>query len=211
LSAEHVREQEEERKSLSRELHDEIGQTVTALGIEIGNIERLSGQSGSEFLERVAEAKQLNQGVLRSVRDMAMGLRPSMLDDSGLVPALRWQAREFSKRVGIPVDLQIDGSLESLPDDLRTCIYRIVQETLTNCARHAQAHNIRIALHGRSDGVTVAVQDDGIGFDPLAKAAGLGIIGIEERAREFGGALRISSENQRGTLLLVEIPLRGNQ
>jgi signal transduction histidine kinase len=207
LSTEHVREQEEERKSISRELHDEIGQTVTALGIEIGNIERLGRQSGTEFLERVAEAKQLNQGVLRSVRDMAMGLRPSMLDDSGLVPALRWQAREFSKRVGIPVALQIDGAFESLPDDLRTCIYRIVQEALTNCARHAQAQNIRIALHGRNNGVSLAVQDDGIGFNPSAAAAGLGIIGIEERAREFGGTLKITSESQRGTLLMVEIPL----
>jgi signal transduction histidine kinase len=210
LSAEHVREQEEERKSISRELHDEIGQTVTALGIEIGNLERLGIQSGAEFLERVAEAKHLNQEVLRSVRNMAMGLRPSLLDDSGLVPALRWQAREFSKRVGIPVDLQIDGSFESLPDDLRTCIYRIVQEALTNCARHAQAQNIRIVLHGRPDGVSVAVQDDGIGFNPSGEAAGLGIIGIEERARELGGTLKISSEKQRGTLLMVEIPLRNN-
>jgi signal transduction histidine kinase len=208
LSAEHVREQEEERKAISRELHDEVGQTVTALGIEIGNIERLGKQSGPEFMERVAEAKQLTQGVLRSVRDMAMGLRPSMLDDSGLVPALRWQARDFAKRVGVPVDVQIDGSLDRLPDEMRTCIYRIVQEALTNCARHANAQNIRIALHGDDDGVSVAIQDDGIGFNPYAEAGGLGIVGIEERARELGGTLKISSENERGTLLRVEIPLK---
>jgi signal transduction histidine kinase len=207
LSSEQVRAQEEERKAISRELHDEVGQTLTALGIEIGNIERLVKQAGPDFLERVAEARQLAQGVLKSVRDMAMGLRPSMLDDSGLVPALRWQAREFSKHVGIPVDLQIDGSLHELPDDVRTCIYRIVQEALTNCARHAKANNIRIVLHGKDDGVSVAIQDDGVGFHPMSEAVGLGIIGIEERARELGGRLKISSEEQHGTLLIVEIPL----
>jgi signal transduction histidine kinase len=207
LSSEQVRAQEEERKTISRELHDEVGQTVTALGIEIGNIERLGKQSGPEFLERVAEARQLAQGVLKSVRDLAMGLRPSLLDDSGLVPALRWQAREFSKHVGIPVDLQIDGSLDHLPDDVRTCIYRIVQEALTNCARHAKARNIRIVLHGEDETVSVAIQDDGVGFRRMSEAAGMGIIGMEERARELGGSLKISSEEQRGTLLIVEIPL----
>jgi len=207
LSSEHVRSQEEERKAISRELHDEVGQTLTALGIEIGNIEQLGKQSGPEFLERAAEARQLAQRVLKSVRDMAMGLRPSMLDDSGLVPALRWQAREFSKHVGIPVDLQIDGSLDQLRDDVRTCIYRIVQEALTNCARHAKARNIRIVVHGKDEGVSVAVQDDGVGFDPMTESVGLGIVGIEERARELGGSLKISSESQRGTLLIVELPL----
>ena len=207
LSSEQVRSQEEERKAISRELHDEVGQTLTALGIEIGNIERLGQESGSEFLDRVAEARQLAQRVLKSVRDMAMGLRPSMLDDSGLVPALRWQAREFSKHVGVPVDLQIDGSFDKLPDDVRTCIYRIVQEALTNCARHANARNIRVVLHGKDEGVSVAIQDDGVGFHPISEAVGLGIIGIEERARELGGRLKISSEKHRGTLLIVEIPL----
>jgi len=207
LSAEHVRAQEEERKAISRELHDEVGQTMTALGIEIGNIERLGKNSGPEFLERVGEARQLAQGVLKSVRDLAMGLRPSMLDDSGLVPALRWQAREFFKHVGVPVDLQIDGPLDRLPDEVRTCVYRIVQEALTNCARHAKAGNIRVSLHGKSDGVSVAIQDDGVGFNPAAEATGLGIVGIEERARELGGSIKISSEELRGTLLMVEIPL----
>ena len=208
LSTELVRMQEEERKSISRELHDQVGQTVTALGIEIGNIERLRGQPGPEFSERVAEAKQLAQETLRSIRDLAMGLRPSLLDDSGLVPALRWQAREFSKRVGVPVDFQIDGSLDGLRDNVRTCIYRIVQEALTNCARHAKAQSIRVALHGKADGISVAIQDDGVGFDPSAEPSGLGIIGMEERARELGGNLKIVSDNHRGTLLLVEIPLK---
>ncbi len=206
LSAELVRTQEEERRAISRELHDQIGQTLTALGIEIGNIERLREQSGAEFGERVAEARHLTQETLRSVRELAMGLRPSLLDDSGLVPALRWQAREFSKRVGVPVDLQIDGSLDGLPDNVKTCIYRIVQEALTNCARHARAQSIRVTLHGKTEGISVSIQDDGVGFDPTAEPSGLGMIGMEERARELGGNLKIISDKTQGTLLLVEIP-----
>jgi signal transduction histidine kinase len=209
LSAQLVRAQEEERKSISRELHDEVGQTLTALGIEIGNIERLRRDSGPAFDQHVLEARNLTQQTLRSVRDLAMGLRPSMLDDSGLVPALRWQVREFSKHAGIPVELQIDGPLESLPDSVNTCIYRVVQETLTNCARHAVASNIRVVLHANGDRIFLAVQDDGIGFDRSPNAAGLGIIGMEERVRDLGGDIRITSAPQRGTLLVAEIPIVG--
>jgi signal transduction histidine kinase len=207
LSKELVRAQEEERKFLSRELHDEVGQTLTALGIEIGNIERLRQQDGPEFAEHAAGAKQLVQRTLRTVRDLAMGLRPTLLDDSGLVPAVRWHIREFSKRTGVPVDLQIDGKLEGLTDRLNTSIYRIVQEALTNCARHADARNIRVALHGNDGEIALAVQDDGVGFSPSVKTGGLGIAGIDERVKELGGNLRIESEGGRGTLLFVEIPL----
>ena len=132
-----------------------------------------------------------------------------MLDDSGLVPALRWQIREFSKRAGVPVDLQIDGPLDSLSENVSTCVYRVVQEALTNCARHANAHNIRIALHGKTDLISLAIQDDGVGFDPSSAPSGIGIIGIEERVRELGGDLKITSERKRGTLFLVEIPVEG--
>jgi signal transduction histidine kinase len=207
LSAEMVRAHEEERKSLSREVHDEVGQTLTALGIEIANIERLSHDNGPEFKARVEDARQLVQQMIRTVRNMSMGLRPSLLDDSGLVPALRWQAREFSKRAGVPVDLEIDGKLDVLADGVNTCIYRVVQEALTNCARHAGASHIRIAVHGQGDRVSLAIQDDGVGFQPSQDTAGLGIIGIEERVRDLGGHIRIESEPQRGTLLLAEIPL----
>lgn len=206
LSGELVRAQEEERKSISRELHDEVGQTLTALGIEIGNIEGLRSTSGPQFDEHVADARRLTQKTLKIVRDLAMGLRPSMLDDAGLVPALRWQIREFSKQVGVPVDLQIDGSLDKLPENVSTCVYRVVQEALTNCARHANAHNVRIALHGKEERISLAIQDDGVGFDPSRDASGIGIIGIEERVRELGGNLTITSEHKRGALLLVEIP-----
>jgi len=207
LSADLVRAQEEERKAISRELHDEVGQTLTALGIEIGNIERLKTADPQEFREHVVEAKKLTQQTLRTVRDLAMGLRPSMLDDSGLVPALRWQIKEFSKRTGVPVTLQLDGALSDPGESISTCVYRVVQEALTNCARHARAHNIRIALHGKTDMVSLAIQDDGVGFDPARETTGIGIMGIEERVRDLGGKLTITSGRQRGTLLLAQIPL----
>jgi signal transduction histidine kinase len=140
---------------------------------------------------------------------MAMGLRPAMLDDLGLGPALEWQGREFSRRNGIPVDVQIDGLVEDLPEAHRTCIFRIVQEALTNCARHAQAKSIRVTLHGRQDAVLLSVQDDGVGMAGGWPASrGLGLIGVEERARELGGQVTISSQPGKGTNLRVEIPWR---
>jgi signal transduction histidine kinase len=205
LSNELVRAQEDERKSIARELHDEVGQTLTALGIEIGNIERL--RNSAQFEEHVADAKALAQETLKTVRNLAMGLRPSMLDDSGLVPALKWQVREFTKRMNVSVDLQIDGALDDLPDTVSTCVYRVVQEALTNCARHARASHIRVSVHGQSDYLSLAIQDDGVGFNPAAVSSGTGVIGIEERVRELGGSLKIDSQPNRGTLLTVGIPL----
>lgn len=205
LSNELVRAQEDERKSIARELHDEVGQTLTALGIEIGNIERL--RNSTEFAEHVADAKGLAQETLKTVRNLAMGLRPSLLDDSGLVPALKWQVREFSKRMNVSVDLQIDGGLDDLPENVSTCVYRVVQEALTNCARHARASHIRVSVHGQSDYLSLAIQDNGVGFSPGLVSSGTGIIGMEERVRELGGSLKIDSQPHRGTLLTVGIPM----
>lgn len=207
LSQRLVKAQEEERKSISRELHDEVGQMLTALRMEIGSLGELRDANAEEFQVHWKEAKGLAEQVMRTVRDMAMGLRPSMLDDLGLGPALEWQAREFARRSGITVDVEIDGTLEELPESHRTCVYRVVQEALTNCARHAQPGRIRITLHGRAESVSLTVQDDGVGFTPgPASRRGLGLIGIEERVRELGGEVAVVSQPGRGTLLRVEIP-----
>jgi signal transduction histidine kinase len=131
-----------------------------------------------------------------------------MLDELGLGPALRWQGREFSRRSNVPVTVQIDGDLDGLPETHRTCIYRIVQETLTNCARHSQAKGIRISIYGRHDWVKLSIQDDGIGFDPGgATSRGLGLIGIQERVRELQGKVAIISEPGKGTIVEVEVPV----
>jgi signal transduction histidine kinase len=207
LSQELVHAQEAERRSISRELHDQVGQMLTALRMEIANLEGVRHSPGEQFAERVQEAKRLAEQTLASVRNLAMGLRPSILDDLGLGPALEWQGREFSRRSGLPVDVQIDGELDGLPESHLTCVFRIVQEALTNCARHAQAKSVRVALHGSPDAVSLSVRDDGVGFvRSESPGLGMGLIGIGERARELGGDVIIHSERGKGTTLHVRIP-----
>lgn len=131
-----------------------------------------------------------------------------MLDELGLGPALRWQGREFSRRSGVPVAAQLDGDLDGLPDAHRTCIYRVVQEALNNCARHARARNIRISVYGRPERVQMSIQDDGVGFDAKqAPSRGLGLIGIQERMLELDGRVTITSHSEKGTILEVEVPI----
>jgi signal transduction histidine kinase len=209
LSRQLVKAQEEERRALSRELHDEVGQMLTALRMELGNLDRVRAEPGDLFSKRVAETKALAERTMHVVRDLAMGLRPSMLDDLGLGPALQWQAREFSRRSGVPVDLEIDGTLDALPDSHRTCVYRVVQEALTNCARHAKAATVRIAIHGSESMLSLTIQDDGVGFVvDRTSGGGLGLLGIEERVRGLGGTLELFSQPHKGTLIRVGIPVQ---
>ena len=208
LSRRLVQAQELERKSLSQELHDEIGQTLTALGMELGNLESGHNGDGTFFRTRLDEAKRLNAVAMRSIRDLAMGLRPSMLDDLGLEAALQWQGREFSRHTGVPASVQVDGPLEDLSDAQRTCIYRVVQEALTNCARHAQSKNVLVSVREHADGITVVVQDDGVGFVPgPANKGGLGLIGIQERVQALEGRCSILSQPNKGTTIRVELPV----
>lgn len=208
LSQQLVKAQEEERRSLSRELHDEIGQMLTAQRMSIRNLKRLRQAPEQEFLARVEELATQSENTLQAVRAIAMGLRPSMLDDFGLAPAIEWQAREFSRHFGVPVNVQIEGAVNELPEAYSTCVYRVVQEALTNCARHAQAHEIRIAVHGQEDRLAITVQDDGAGFRAAqARGRGLGLLGIEERVRELGGRFSVRSAPGHGTVLSAEIPL----
>jgi signal transduction histidine kinase len=206
LSQKLAKAQEDERRSLSRELHDQVGQMLTALSMELGNLEELRHDPGNGFAGHLGEAKKLNQETLRTVRNISSGLRPSVLDELGLAPALQWQAREFTRRSGVPVEVQLDGDLD-LPDEHRTCIYRVVQEALTNAARHAAAKSIRVTLHGGADTLSLAVEDDGSGFDfQRVRGRGLGLLNIEERVRELGGRVQFLSEPSRGTLMRCEIP-----
>jgi len=207
LSTQLVHAQEQERRTISRELHDEIGQTLTGLGIELANLEHLREGPQSEYRSHLADAKRLTEETLRTVRNITMGLRPSMLDDSGIVPAVRWQASELSRRTGTPVELQIEGDFDGLGDEGRTCLYRVVQEALTNCARHAEATTIQITMQGKKESLCLSIRDDGLGFDTGRARTGLGLIGIEERVKELGGSLAVHSWPDRGTLLRVEIPL----
>ena len=208
LSRQLVHAQEEERKSISRELHDEVGQMLTGLRMELRSLQDLRTAPEEEFITHLDGAKRLAEQSLRSLRDIAMGLRPSLLDDLGLGPAVQWQARQFSKHTGIPVNVNVDRLHEPLPEEHRTCIYRIVQEALTNCARHARAKTIDIAIDGSGVGISVVVKDDGIGFEPgHVRGRGLGLTGMQERVMDLGGELTVVSQVSKGTVLSAMIPI----
>ncbi len=233
LAARLVETQENERKALSRELHDAVGQSLSAVLMELRNLGAIlppegpersagppaaagDGSSGAEPAEaprrrevrsHLATIRRLVEGAVEMVRNMALMLRPSMLDDLGLVPALQWQAREVSRRTGMLVHVSADELPEGLPDEYRTCIYRVVQEALANAGRHSQGRAVRITLQAAGGGVRLAVQDDGRGF-PAAQVRGLGLLGIQERVANLGGTLQVASEPGRGTILSVSLPLR---
>jgi signal transduction histidine kinase len=153
------------------------------------------------------EAKRLNADTMRTIRDLAMGLRPSMLDDIGLEAALQWRGREFSRYTGVPSDVRIEGSLDGLNEAQRTCIYRVVQEALTNCARHARARKVLVSVSALEDGLDVVVQDDGVGFNPRSAQGGLGLLGIQERVQALDGHVSISSVPNQGTTVRVQLPV----
>ena len=132
------------------------------------------------------------------------------LDDLGLIPALEWQAREVSRNYGIRVNVAADGVSDQLPEEHKTCIYRIVQEALHNCVRHAGASVVRIMLKQARDGVSVLIQDDGHGFRPEMER-GLGLVGMEERVTHLGGTFRVDSQLGRGTLLAITLPYEYDQ
>ena len=208
LSQQLVRAQEEERRSLSRELHDEVGQILTALRMEVGNLNRLRDGARGDFDTHWKQAKALSDRALQSVRDLSMVLRPSMLDDFGLEPALNWQARNFSRRQGIPCDLRVEGDLSLLSEKQRIFTYRIVQEALTNCARHAHATEVEITIHRNDQNMTLTIRDNGRGFDTHAELKqGVGLLGIGERARELGGVFTVFSQPNKGTLVRVQVPM----
>jgi signal transduction histidine kinase len=208
LSQQLVAAQEEERRKLSRELHDHVGQMLTALRMELGRIDRLRGGAADNRVSlALNECRQLVDDMVRIVRDLALGLRPSMLDDFGLQPALEWLTRDFTRRSNVPVELEITGALDSLSDQHRTCIYRVVQEALTNCVRHARATAIAVVIHAREEVIDVSVSDDGIGLDPSRRAAGFGLRGIEERVRELGGNITLLSAAGQGATLSIKLPV----
>lgn len=210
LSARLVEAQEQERRSVSRELHDEIGQSLSAVLVDLGNLAAITPPENEEARRLLGTAKKLAEESVHTVRNMALLLRPSMLDDFGLVPALHWQAREVSRRTGVRVDLVAEEVADELPEEHRTCVYRVVQEALHNCSRHAAAQTVHILVRQESDRLLLTVQDDGKGFDPR-QSRGLGLLGMEERVKHLGGAFQVNSKPGRGTLLKIELPLAARQ
>jgi signal transduction histidine kinase len=198
--------QEQERRSLSRELHDQVGQMLTGLRMELASVARLHGDD-DELSSRIARAKGTVEQTLRIVRNIAMLLRPSMLDDLGLTPALAWLVKEFSRSSGIEIRADINPSLDSLPDAYRTCLYRVIQEALTNATRHSSASRIDVCLQPHDGWVTATISDNGSGLNKTSvKQKGLGLVGMEERAKELGGSVRVESLPGRGARVEVRLP-----
>jgi len=211
LSARLVQAQEDERRALSRDLHDEVGQALSAVLVELRNLSAESAiRSDKQSAGHVETVKSLVENSVREVRNMALLLRPSMLDDLGLVPALRWQAREVSKRTSMEVSVAAELASDDLPDEYKTCVYRVVQEALHNCSGHAHATRVQIRVQQQPSRLALSIQDDGQGFD-ARQTKGLGLLGIEERVARLGGRCEIHSEPGSGTIVAIELPFKNGK
>lgn len=211
LSARLLDAQEQERRTISRELHDEVGQSLSALLLNAGNLAKaLPASAGDPLQDQLQSIRQLAEKTVAAVRNMSLLLRPSMLDDLGLAPALQWQAREISRTTGLRVNVAAEGVSDDLPEEHKTCVYRLVQEALHNCYRHAKAQSVRIHVRQEPARLFLSIQDDGAGFQP-GRDKGLGLLGMEERVKHLGGVFRVVSQEGAGALVSVELPLPPQQ
>ena len=212
LSARLVQAQEQERRSIARELHDEVGQALTAIKVELAIAERNAGLS-DKGEDALREVRSIADRTLQQVRDLSQLLHPALLDDLGLPAALEWYLKGFSRRTGIRTELLQDRMDRRLPSAVETCIYRIVQEALTNVARHSGAQSCRVYLQRLPHTILLTVEDAGSGIPAASPQGGsrpgLGLLGIRERATDLGGTLTIESQAGKGTRLTVELPAPG--
>jgi two-component system, NarL family, sensor histidine kinase DevS len=202
-----VEAQELERKRLARELHDETGQALTSILLGLKSLEQ--ALDSDEGREGVASLRDLVVSTLQDVRRLAVELRPSALDDFGLAPALERLVDTYGRQAAIPVHLEITLGDDRLPAEVETTLYRMVQEALTNVAKHADATSISILLTRTASSVRLVVEDDGAGFEPGgARDGGLGLPGMRERVALLDGRLRVESAHGKGTTLVAEVPIR---
>ena len=206
LSARLVDAQEEERRTISRELHDEVGQTLGALLVDLGQLSKLVPSQDSLLQGQIVRIKSAAETAVKSIRDMALLLRPPMLDDLGLIAALEWQGREISRRGDMEVDVHSENVSEQLANEIKVCIYRLVQEALHNAATHADAKRATVTVAQSGGKIRVAIADDGNGFAAEC-VRGMGILGMEERVKRLGGIFAIQSEPGEGTTVKAELPL----
>lgn len=206
LSARLVDAQETERRTISRELHDQVGQTLNALLVDTANLAKRIPEQDEVSRRYLDNIRTFADNSVNSLRDISLLLRPSMLDDLGLIPALEWQLREVSRRTGIHVKLAADEAPDSLPEALRTCVYRVVQEALQNVSRHSGAHSVTVTVRQIDQSLALTVEDDGSGFNP-ERTRGMGLLGMSERVKQLGGRLEVTSQPGKGTLIRVTLPL----
>ena len=204
--------QESERRQLSRELHDRVGQNLTALSINLDILKtQMAGNGNEAFCPRLNDAASLLEATAGAIENVMSELRPPMLDDYGLLPALQWYANEFSSRTGIQVSVDGDEGMERLTQASEIALFRIMQEALNNAAKHAHAKSIRITLERSSAQFMMTVADDGVGLDtalipPGRRRPGLGMITMRERTQAVGGQFEIEAAAGRGTRVVVRIP-----
>lgn len=197
--------QEEERRRISRELHDEAGQALSGLLVDVANASAEIQHDQPSLKERMASIKRSAESTLSSIRNLSLLLRPSMLDDLGLIAALRWQARETARRSGMEVAVLAEDYNLELPDEYRTTIYRVVQEALNNAARHSEAKNVSILVRAEARRLLVLIQDDGKGFDPDT-TKGMGLLGMQERIAHLNGQMEVESGVGQGVVVRIELP-----
>ena len=214
LSRELINSQEEERKHIAQELHDELGQALTAISLDLGIIERdLHPEITQDIAERLSGTRAMADELDEKISELALDLRPSLLDDLGLLPALRWYVDRYSQRAEVEIEMDIIGLEERLHPEIETTLYRVFQEALTNVARHAQASKVRLQIERRPTAVAVYIEDDGRGFDAEvfqiteAPLRSLGLTGMKERISLLGGRMDIHSKPGEGTRIDIEIPL----
>lgn len=204
--------QEAERQRIARELHDATGQSLTAIGLGLRGIESLLLNNISPKLEQIREIKSYSTNALKELRQIIADLRPSQLDDLGLVPALRWYAQSFEKRRAISTEVVLKGEEVRLPQEYEAVLFRITQEALTNIAKHANATEAVITLEMFLMQIRLTIEDNGCGFDPDKTAGdqtGWGLLGIKERTTLLGGQYEIDSTPGQGTMIQITIPLIG--
>jgi len=200
--------QEKERTAIARELHDELGQVLTALRMDAVWLQDRFKKEGLKGVERATAMCALIDTTIEDVRSLAIRLRPGVLDDLGLVDALEWFTGEFERRARIPCILTSDA-IPAIDDTLATAAYRIAQEALTNVARHAKASRAEVIIQLESGQLLLTVSDDGCGFQPLeiSETEELGLAGMRERASLVGGTLKVDSQPHHGTRVCFQVDL----
>ena len=205
--------QEEERRRLARELHDDLTQRLAVLAIQAGRMEQQAKDGNQPALEEFHDLRDQAVQISADIHNISRRIHPSILDDLGLEKAIESECTRFSHREGIAVDFSAEALPGTLPKDVALSIYRIIQEGLTNIAKYACASHVMVALKGTDRGSCLSLQDDGIGFDAAAvrKKPGLGLSSMRERVRIIRGRLRITSEPEKGTTIRVNVPLKTGQ
>jgi len=200
---------EEERAEIAREIHDELGQQLTAIKMDMAWVAKKGEIRDPSVVKRLEDSMILLDIMVNTVRRIAMDLRPSILDDLGLQEALKWQAHDFQKRSGINCRFTTNNKSEKVDPAVAITLFRIYQESLTNIRRHARASDVAAELKILKKELSLFIRDNGIGFDKqeVERKKTLGIVGMEERILKLGGSLQVQSEPGKGTVVRVVVPL----